>query len=54
MDDTPSPLREEPLTDDDKQWLGELLAETGAEGAYELAEYLGILSPTHVGMDRPP
>ncbi|MFC9941279.1 hypothetical protein [Nocardiopsis alba] len=42
MDYTSSPLPEEPLTDDDKQWLGELLAETGAEGAYKIASYLGI------------
>lgn len=42
MDDNLFPLPEEPLTEEDRQWLGELLAETGAEGAYAIADYLGI------------
>ncbi|MEU3213449.1 hypothetical protein ABZ631_21340 [Nocardiopsis alba] len=42
MNDNLSPLPEEPLTEEDRRWLGELLAETGPEGAYEVAAYLGI------------
>jgi hypothetical protein len=34
VDDTPAP--------DDRQWLVELLATVGPEGAYEIADLLGI------------
>ena len=31
-----------PLTPDDQVWLAQLLAEVGPEGAYEIAEALGL------------
>lgn len=41
MNDTPVPP-EPPLDSDDRVWLAQLLKETGPEGAYEIAEALGI------------
>lgn len=41
MDDTPV-TPEPPLSDDDRVWLAQLLAETGPDGAYEIADLLGI------------
>lgn len=39
-------LMDEPLppdlTDDDRAWLAELLAETGPDGAHAIADLLGI------------
>ena len=35
-------MEDDPLTRDDQAALAEILAATGPEGAYAIAEYLGI------------
>ncbi|WP_017616399.1 hypothetical protein [Nocardiopsis salina] len=35
-------MDDDPLTRDDQAQLAEILTATGAEGAYAIAEYLGI------------